>query len=180
MCGIAGVISGTEERLLETAVKMAAIASHRGPDGSSTCIASSTGWQFGGANELTWCALAHNRLAIIDLAPTSDQPIISKDGRFSLVYNGEIYNYQELRTELEISGVVFTSRGDAEVLLEALIKWGEKALPRLRGMFAFTFVRWSKRIGHKWHYIFLIFNQKEALRSLKEKQKELEKLVLKD
>jgi asparagine synthase (glutamine-hydrolysing) len=140
MCGIAGVISGTDGRLLETAVKMAAIASHRGPDGSSTCIASSTGWQLGGANDLTWCALAHNRLAIIDLAPASDQPIISKDGKFSLVYNGEIYNYQELRTELEISGVVFTSRGDAEVLLEALIKWGEMALPRLRGMFAFTFV----------------------------------------
>ena len=140
MCGIAGVISGTDGRLLETAVKMAAIASHRGPDGSSTCTASATEWQLGGANDLTWCALAHNRLAIIDLAPASDQPVISKDGRFSLVYNGEIYNYQELRTELEISGVVFTSRGDAEVLLEALIKWGEKALPRLRGMFAFTFV----------------------------------------
>ena len=140
MCGIAGVVSGTDEWLLETAVKMAAVASHRGPDGSSTCIAISTGWQFGGANDLTWCALAHNRLAIIDLEPTSNQPIISKDGRFSLVYNGEIYNYQELRTELEITGVVFTSRGDAEVLLEALIKWGEKALPRLRGMFAFTFV----------------------------------------
>lgn len=140
MCGIAGVISGTDEMLLETAVKMAGRASHRGPDGSSTCIASSAGWQLDGANYLTWCVLAHNRLAIIDLAPTSDQPFISKDGRFSLVYNGEIYNYKELRTELEISGVVFTSRGDAEVLLEALIKWGEKALPRLRGMFAFAFV----------------------------------------
>jgi asparagine synthase (glutamine-hydrolysing) len=140
MCGIAGVISGTDERLLEIAIEMAAIARHRGPDGNSTCIASTTGWQFGGEDHPTWCGLAHNRLAIIDLAPTSDQPIISKDGRFSLVYNGEIYNYKELRAELEKTGVVFTSSGDAEVLLEALIHWGENVLNRLRGMFAFAFV----------------------------------------
>ena len=83
--------------------------------------------------------LAHRRLAILDLAPTSHQPMLSNDGRYAIVYNGEIYNYNELRQELENSGVRFRSRGDTEVALYALAHWGERALGRFNGMFALGF-----------------------------------------
>lgn len=86
---------------------------------------------------------SHRRLSIIDLTSGGHQPMLSSDTRFVLSYNGEIYNFQELRLELEAVGHQFHSRSDTEVLLNALIEWGVDALPRLNGMFAFSF--WDKR-----------------------------------
>ncbi|MES2273625.1 MAG: asparagine synthase (glutamine-hydrolyzing), partial [Chlamydiota bacterium] len=99
--------------------------SHRGPDAS--------GYYYKGQ-----AALGHRRLAILDLE-ASTQPMMSADGRYVLAYNGELYNFRELKRELEALGKTFRTAGDTEVLLQALIEWGEEVLPRLQGMFAFAF-----------------------------------------
>ena len=82
--------------------------------------------------------LGHRRLAIIDLDPRSNQPMLSADGRFCLVFNGEIYNFHELKRELEAQGEVFRTTSDSEVLIALYARYGEAMLPRLRGMFAFA------------------------------------------
>ena len=83
-------------------------------------------------------ALGHRRLSIIDLSDAAQQPMSYADGRYWVVYNGEIYNYLELREELRAAGHSFRTRSDTEVLLAALAQWGEAALDRLVGMFAFV------------------------------------------
>ena len=83
-------------------------------------------------------SLAHSRLAIIDLTNDSNQPMRSADGRFTLTFNGEIYNYKEVRDELISLGLTFSTKGDTEVLLSAWLMWGEKSLSKLNGMFAFA------------------------------------------
>jgi len=138
LCGIAGAIAtrsfGAD---LDTRVKLATSdLLHRGPDGfghSKTDL---------GSGYLA--VLGHSRLAIIDLSSAGAQPYISPDSDFALTFNGEIYNYLELRQELEKLGVVFQSTSDTEVLLHSLITWGEHALQRLEGMFAFVFVDKNK------------------------------------
>ena len=90
-------------------------------------------------------AFAHNRLSIIDLSPAGHQPMSSEDGSFVLSYNGELYNFLELRAELEKLGHRFTSQSDTEVLLRSFIEWGPACLNRLNGMFAFAI--WSARDG---------------------------------
>lgn len=102
---------------------------HRGPDGE--------GEWFGATRACEEIAFGHRRLAIIDIAG-SPQPLASHDGRFTLTYNGEIYNYIELREELLALGHVFATSGDTEVIIEAYRRWGTKSFPRLRGMFAFA------------------------------------------
>ena len=126
MCGIVGLIRLDGDPVSEMVIQsmMTAIA-HRGPDGEGSWIEGSVG-------------LGHKRLAIIDLTDAGRQPMFSENGRYALVYNGEIYNYQELRTELVKKNVRFKSKTDSEVLLNALIHWGTKALDRLNGMFAFA------------------------------------------
>ena len=104
---------------------MTDVIAHRGPDGEGCWTDRAVG-------------LGHRRLAIIDLSPTGHQPMHSSDGRYVLTYNGELYNYCELRAELESLGYRFVSSGDTEVLLYALIAWGEKALTRFNGMYAFA------------------------------------------
>lgn len=139
MCGIVGLVSSSldaaaESRSLDSAITCLA---HRGPDGSGSSryqLANSTSVYFG-----------HTRLAIIDLSDEGLQPFESKDGKYSLTYNGEIYNYRELRSELEGHGVRFLTSSDTEVLLEALIFWGVGALEKLEGMFAFGFLDLQKR-----------------------------------
>jgi len=105
------------------------IVRHRGPDGQ--------GWQVF-ESPMGPVSLGHRRLAIIDLDARANQPMASADGRFWLTYNGEIYNYLELRDDLSKQGVSFTTQSDSEVLLQAYATWGEAALERLRGMFAFV------------------------------------------
>jgi len=98
---------------------------HRGPDGEGHWVEGAVG-------------LGHRRLAIIDLSPAARQPMVSADNRFVLSYNGEIYNYRELRADLEAEGFFFRSQSDTEVLLNALAAWGSRAIERLNGMFAFA------------------------------------------
>jgi asparagine synthase (glutamine-hydrolysing) len=110
------------------------IVAHRGPDGG--------GWQVY-ASPAGPVALGHRRLAIIDVSDAGLQPMADVSQRYWLVFNGEIYNYIELREEMRARGEVFVSESDSEVLLRAYMLWGEEALPRLRGMFAFLI--WDDR-----------------------------------
>jgi asparagine synthase (glutamine-hydrolysing) len=98
---------------------------HRGPDANGTWVSDET-------------ALGHTRLAIIDLSPAGHQPMVSVEGRCALVFNGEIYNYRELRHELQQQGKRFRSNSDTEVILHGYSCWGKDLLARLRGMFAFA------------------------------------------
>ena len=125
MCGIAGIlrVDGAPAGADLLGAMTSAIA-HRGPDGDGFFCDGSVG-------------LGHRRLAIIDLA-TGDQPMATEDGSVVLVFNGEIYNFRELRRELEGRGATFRTTSDTEVILQAYEAWGVDCLPRLRGMFAFS------------------------------------------
>ncbi len=90
-------------------------------------------------------AVGHRRLAIIDLSPLAHQPYVSRCGRFVLAFNGELYNFREVRADLEKSGYAFQSESDTEVLLYALMEWGDRCLERFRGMFAFALYDKEKR-----------------------------------
>ena len=103
---------------------------HRGPDDSGTAV-------FGPAG------LGHTRLSVIDLSPAAHQPMISKDGKVALVYNGEVYNFREIRKSLENKGVRFRSRSDTEVVLQSYMEWGTDALSMFNGMFALAI--WDSR-----------------------------------
>lgn len=128
MCGIAGAISlseGTKPDLDRVRALTARIA-HRGPDGEGLWVSSD-----GRA------ALAHRRLAIIDLV-SGQQPMFSRDGRRVIVFNGEIYNYKELRKELQRDGAAFSTDSDTEVILESFRRTGVESLDQFHGMFAFA------------------------------------------
>jgi asparagine synthase (glutamine-hydrolysing) len=137
MCGIIGAIRRdtppVSDRRIELALNSLA---HRGPDGR-------------GAERFTIAGreviLAHTRLSIIDLTSGGHQPMTSTDGRHTIVFNGEIYNFHELRRELETYGKGFNTQSDTEVLLTAWQLWGEECLPRLVGMFAFAIVDHQRR-----------------------------------
>jgi len=131
MCGIAGLINFDGAPVSSIILKkMTDAVAHRGPDGEGEWIEGNIG-------------LAHRRLAIIDLSPAGHQPMISADHRYILSYNGEIYNYRELRTDLEAEGVWFRSNTDSEVVLYALAHWGREALLKFNGMFALAF--WDRK-----------------------------------
>ena len=126
MCGIAGIVSGRAGEPVDTDAldRMTDALAHRGPDGRGTWTAPGVG-------------LGHRRLAIIDLAG-SPQPMAGEGGRLTIVFNGEIYNYRELRRDLAARGHRFRTDGDTEVILAAWGQWGPDALDRLDGMFAFA------------------------------------------
>ena len=126
MCGITGIYHLATPKPVDPAriERMCAAMAHRGPDGQGVWTAPGVG-------------LGHLRLSIIDLAG-SPQPMASSDGRAMLVFNGEIYNYRELREELRGSGAEFRTDGDSEVILAAWQRWGPACVTRLHGMFAFA------------------------------------------
>jgi asparagine synthase (glutamine-hydrolysing) len=149
MCGILAIadqrLSGSE--LTDLGMRMLGITAHRGPDHTGS-----------------WCTppifLGHNRLSIIDLSAASHQPMTAFEGTIS--YNGEVYNYLELRTELERDGFTFTTSGDTEVILAAYRRWGVDCVQHFIGMWAFAIWDDSKqqlfcsrdRFGIKpFHYI---------------------------
>ncbi|MCC7357342.1 asparagine synthase (glutamine-hydrolyzing) [Candidatus Uhrbacteria bacterium] len=126
MCGIAGILkkdgSQPDEGLLK---RMQQAIHHRGPDAQ-------------GLRLFSGCGLVHCRLSIIDLSPAGAQPLTDASGRYWIVFNGEIYNYRELRSELEARGATFQTQTDTEVIIEGYRSWGTKVVERLRGMFAFA------------------------------------------
>jgi asparagine synthase (glutamine-hydrolysing) len=131
MCGICGVVALGREPELETARTMARQISHRGPDGTGEYV------------DPHGVAFGHLRLAIIDLTDAGLQPFASEDGRYQLLHNGEIYNYVELRRELESLGHRFRSNTDTEVVLEAYREWGDGCVERFNGMWAIAL--WDAR-----------------------------------
>ncbi len=127
MCGIAGIVFATGSAEAESAVRaMLPPLARRGPDAEGLHLWPGVGF-------------GHRRLAILDLSPAGAQPMLSADGTVGVVFNGCIYNFQEIRRELEQKGHVFRSRCDTEVLIEGYLEWGaDGLLPRLHGMFAFA------------------------------------------
>ena len=131
MCGITGLIQTNGDPVSPVILKMMTdTISHRGPDGEGHWIEGNVG-------------IGHRRLAIIDLSPAGNQPMISADHRYVLTYNGEIYNHRELRIELEAVGYWFRSKSDSEVVLYALAHWGADALIKFNGMFALAL--WDRK-----------------------------------
>ncbi len=129
MCGIAGLVGDFVPGLID---RMNAAQAHRGPDGCGVF-----------ESPRSQVALGHVRLAVLDLSELAAQPMTSADGRFTLIFNGEIYNYRELRSSLAGSGPALTSTGDTQVLLHGLMRWGPAFVERLNGMFTFAF--WDDR-----------------------------------
>jgi asparagine synthase (glutamine-hydrolysing) len=132
MCGIFGIVSRGSAVSLDLLQKAARSLGHRGPDDSGTVVVDCSP---AGPCEL---GLAHTRLSIIDLSPLGHQPMQDPVTGNWIVFNGEIYNFRELRKELEAVGVEFKSHSDTEVILAAYRVWGESCLTRLGGMFAFA------------------------------------------
>ena len=135
MCGIAGVFDTTGASVpLESLKRMTDCVAHRGPDGEGH-------YTFGPVG------LGHRRLSIIDLSAAGREPMANEDGSVILVFNGEIFNFQALRDELEALGHSFHSKTDTEVLVHGYEEWGEGAILRLNGMFAFAlFDRPARRL----------------------------------
>lgn len=172
MCGICGCLDksgSSREHLVSTTQQMSATLAHRGPDDNGIWYDADAPIAFG-----------HRRLSIIDLSKDGAQPMTSRCGRYTIVYNGEIYNFKELRSELRRSGVSFKSGSDTEVMLAAIVEWGlANALKRFNGMFAFAL--WDRaacelslardRIGEKPLYygwagkVFLFGSELKTLRA---------------
>ena len=132
MCGLLGIISPAIPVDCRLLTRLRDRLRHRGPDNGANWI-----------EERGRVAFGHRRLSILDNSPAGHQPMATPDGSHVLVFNGEIYNFIELRAELEAKGCRFRTAGDTEVLLAALLEWGEAALERLNGMFAFAL--WDAR-----------------------------------
>lgn len=130
MCGIAGLIHPDPSQVVQALERMNRSQTHRGPD---DCGVSSL--PFDGAT----LGLAQTRLSIIDVSACGHQPMVHPQTGDQLIFNGEIYNFQELRRELEQQGSHFIGHSDTEVLLHALTRWGPDCIRRLHGMFAFAF-----------------------------------------
>ena len=131
MCGIAGYINHDSQPASSVVLRrMTDAIAHRGPNGEGH-------WVEGNV------AIGHRRLSIIDLSPAGHQPMISPDHRYVLSYNGEIYNFRELRAELEAAGYWFRSQTDSEVVLHAFAHWGSECVIRFNGMFAFAI--WDRK-----------------------------------
>src|SRR5512132_3813314 len=131
MCGFVAILQDAPIVAVTTARRTLDAIAHRGPDAAGE-------WRGGQV------FLGHRRLSIIDLA-TGDQPMQSADGRYVIVFNGEIYNFAELRTKLEDDGAGFRTHSDTEVILEGYHRWGAGVVERLNGMFAFLI--WDRQTG---------------------------------
>src|SRR3954449_2995276 len=141
MCGIAGLVQLPAGKRISGATAVARSMSdcmtHRGPDDAGV-------WESADGS----VALSHRRLAIVDLSPLGRNPMAWDGGRLQITFNGEIYNFLELRRELERAGHRFRSQTDTEVILAAYDEWGLESLSRLVGMFAFAL--WDERLRQLW------------------------------
>jgi len=149
MCGIAGFVTNSQPIDPALVCRVFRRLIHRGPDDSGYLFFSTGDTKLGRnlpcLDPITGVALLHRRLAILDLGPGGWQPMSTFDKRYYIVFNGEIYNYLELRRELEELGHVFHSSSDTEVLLASYAEWGKKALLRFVGMFAFAILDTKER-----------------------------------
>ena len=142
MCGIAGIMRFGGRRVEPQEIeKLTATLAHRGPDGSGTFISS-------GGN----VALGHTRLAILDLTDKAAQPMTDVSGTMTIVYNGEIYNFLEIRSELETLGHSFRSESDTEVLLAGFREWKEDIFQKLNGMWAILLWDAENESGILWEH----------------------------
>lgn len=136
MCGVVGVLNYRESEPNRLVSEMIGAIRYRGPDDSGV-------W----CDERVGVGLGHARLSILDLSPEGHQPMLSSSGRYVLSYNGEVYNFAELRSELEIAGAKFRGHSDTEVMLAAFEEWGiESAVRRFVGMFAFALWDRERRV----------------------------------
>ena len=142
MCGITGFwnlsrhLSSSE--LQAIAQNMSDTLVHRGPDDGGSWVDAEAG-----------IALGHRRLAIVDLSPEGHQPMVSADGRYAIAFNGEIYNFLELRHQLKALGHHFRGHSDTEVMLASFSQWGlDEAIERFNGMFAFALWDRQERVWH--------------------------------
>lgn len=136
MCGICGVVDFGQSEPNEDAVRrMSTVMAHRGPDGNGIWSDSSA-------------TLGHTRLAVIDLTPAASQPMVSPDASLVVSFNGEIYNYRQLRDLLKARGYVFLSESDTEVILHGFREWGNSLWARLEGMFAIALWESGPKILH--------------------------------
>ncbi|RPH65049.1 MAG: asparagine synthetase B, partial [Myxococcaceae bacterium] len=131
MCGIAGSLGLPLEEATPAVERMRRAMAHRGPDDHGTEVLTAPGFEHP-------VVFTHNRLAIIDLSAAGHEPMFRASRRLALTYNGEVYNFGELRAELQGRGATFTSATDAEVILAGYEAWGTKSVERMRGMFAFA------------------------------------------
>lgn len=130
MCGICGIVNFSNKIEKNTVERMTQTLEHRGPDDK-------------GSEVYTCCGLGHRRLSIIDISQAGHQPMQTEDGRYTIVYNGELYNFREIRRELEVKGILFNGHSDTEVVLKSYVEWGTDTFHRLEGMFAFAI--WDKK-----------------------------------
>ena len=134
MCGIAGIIQLNDDRsCLSKIDEMTARVGHRGPDGQGVAVFEKV-------------ALGHRRLSIIDLSKHGAQPMSEKSGMYHLIFNGEIYNYIEIKEQLIRYGVSFQSGSDTEVLLKSYLHWGEDCVNHLNGMWSFAILDLSRNV----------------------------------
>ena len=180
MCGIAGILhldgAAASPSVLK---KMTDIIAHRGPDGEGQWVEKNVG-------------IGHRRLAIIDLSAAGHQPMISPDHRYVLSYNGEIYNFKELRIELEEAGYWFRSQTDSEVVLYAFAEWGPECVNRFNGMFAYAIWDRKERALHfardrygikplyyaQWGQTLLFGSEQKAILEHPDSSKEIDKRAL--
>ncbi|MBI1944063.1 MAG: asparagine synthase (glutamine-hydrolyzing) [Deltaproteobacteria bacterium] len=134
MCGIAGAVGLIDDDVVGAVRSMSRAQAHRGPDGEGFFQSATGDFEV---------ALAHRRLAIIDLSTNANQPMVEPASGCVVVFNGEIYNFAELRAELAAKGAVFRTKSDTEVILHAWLAWGPDAVKRFRGIFAFAL--WDPR-----------------------------------
>lgn len=126
MCGIAGIIKKDKKAVMKSEIKkMTDILVHRGPDSSGKYIENNIGF-------------GHRRLSILDLSCAGTQPMVSHDGNYIITFNGEIYNYLEIKEELIAEGSVFFNNTDTEVILESYKRWKEDCVNKFNGMWAFA------------------------------------------
>ncbi|HEU5292739.1 MAG TPA: asparagine synthetase B, partial [Cyclobacteriaceae bacterium] len=126
MCGLTGIFSKTELNQ-DTIEQMTYAVAHRGPDAQGIFL-----------DKAHSIALGHRRLSVLDLSTAANQPMHSADGRYVIVFNGEIYNFKKLRSDLEQEGCTFKTTSDTEVLLASFHRWGiGKMVDALEGMFVF-------------------------------------------
>lgn len=134
MCGIAGILARDGRRVgVEDIDSMVSTMRHRGPDARGARVYDS------------WAGLGHARLSILDLRPEANQPFETEDGELAITFNGEVFNYVELRSELEALGHCFRTNGDTEVVLRAYRQWGASAVDRFNGMWAFAILDRRRR-----------------------------------